>query len=92
MSRRAFLLAVFAFSFGLTATGQVSDESSVPRISVADLKKAIDAGQTIVIDVRDAGTYAVGHIPTAILMAPENVGQKAAGLKGSKKLLVTYCA
>ena len=92
MSRRAFLLAVLAFSFGLTATGQVPDESSVPRISVADLKKAAAAGQVLIVDVRDARSYTDGHIPGAINVPLADLQARAAALKGAKKGIVTYCS
>ena len=92
MSRRAFLLAVFACSFGLIATGQVSDESSVPRISVADLKKAAAAGQVLIVDVRDARSYTDGHIPGAINVPLADLQGRAAALKREKKGLVTYCS
>ena len=92
MSTRAFLLAVFAFSFGLTATGQVPDESSVPRISVADLKKAAAAGQVLIVDVRDARSYTDGHIPGAINVPLADLQAQAAALKREKKGIVTYCS
>ena len=92
MSRRAFLLAVFAFSFGLTAMGQVPDESSVPRISVADLKKAAAAGQVLIVDVRDARSYTDGHIPGAINVPLADLQAQAAALKRAKKGIVTYCS
>jgi len=41
----------------------VADETAVPRISVAELKRAVDAGQALVIDVRDAGSYADATFP-----------------------------
>ena len=92
MIRRTFLLAVFAFSFGLTAAGQVPDESWVPRISVADLKKAAAAGQVLIVDVRDARSYADGHIPGSINVALADLQAQAAALTREKKGIVTYCS
>jgi rhodanese-related sulfurtransferase len=42
--------------------------------------------------VRDAGSYAFGHIPGAVLIPLEDVARKAAELKATKKTLVTYCS
>ena len=92
MVPRVFWLAVCALSFGLTATGQVSDESSVPRISAADLKKAAAAGQVLIVDVRDPRSFADGHIPGAINVALADLPGQAAALKRAKKPIVTYCS
>ena len=92
MSTRAFWLVVFALAFGLPAVGQVADESSVPRISVADLKKAADAGQVLIVDVRDPRSYADGHIPGAINVTLVDMQKQAATLKAAKKPVVTYCS
>jgi len=92
MCKRAFWLVVFALAFGLPAIGQVADESSVPRISVADLKKAADAGQVLIVDVRDARSYADGHIPGAINVTLGDLPKQAAALKAARKGIVTYCS
>jgi phage shock protein E len=90
LTRVCFAIALAAAVCAPVAA-QVTDESSVPRISVADLKKALDAGQVTVIDVRDAESYANGHIPGAILVSLGDLKAKAGGLKGSRKPLVAYC-
>jgi ArsR family transcriptional regulator len=76
----------------LPALGQTTDESAVPRVSVADLKKAADAGQVLIIDVRDATWYAEGHLPGAINIPLAELEQKLAMVKAAKKPLVAYCA
>ena len=92
MNRRAFWLAVLAVFLGPPVLGQVADEAAVPRISVADLKKAADAGQVLVIDVRDGDWYAEGHLPGAINVPLEALQQHLATLKAAKKPIVAYCA
>ena len=92
MLKRALGLAVLALAVGLPAAGQVADETAVPRISVADLKQAVDAGRVLVVDVRDAGSYADGHIPGAINVPLDTLPQKVAQLQGAKKTIVTYCS
>jgi rhodanese-related sulfurtransferase len=92
MNRRAFWLVVFALFLGPPVLGQVADETAVPRISVADLKKAADTGQVLIVDVRDAGSYAEGHLPGAINIPLDALQQKLATLKGAKKPIVAYCA
>lgn len=92
MNRRACWLVVLALFLGPPVLGQVADESSVPRISVADLKKAADTGQVLIVDVRDANWYAEGHLPGAINVPLEALQQKLATLKAAKKPIVAYCA
>jgi len=90
--RRTFvyLAALAALQVGLAA-GQ-TDPAAVPRMSVADLKQGMDRGLVLVVDVRDAASFAAGHIPGAVLILPEEIGRKAAELKASRKTVVTYCA
>ena len=92
MSTRAFWMVVFALLSGLAAAGQVSDESAVPRISAADLKKAAAAGQVLIVDVRDARSYTDGHIPGSINVSLADLQTQAAALKAAKKAIVTYCS
>ena len=92
MTWRACVFAVALLASCWPAAAQVADETAVPRISVADLKKAIDAGQVLVIDVRDAGSYANGHLPGAINVPLEALAKKLGTLTGAKKPIVAYCA
>lgn len=92
MCRRVFWLVVLSLFLPLPALGQAADEASVPRISVAALKKAADAGQVLIVDVRDASWYANGHLPGAISIPLGELEQKLATLKAAKKPIVAYCA
>ena len=92
MNRRALVSIAFALALATPALGQVSGETSVSRITLADFKQALDAGRVIPIDVRDADSYAAGHIPGALSVPLDSVSQKAAELKRSGKPIVAYCA
>jgi len=92
MKTPATWLVAFVLALGAPAFAQVTDEASVPRISLAGLKQAIDARQVLVVDVRDASSYADGHIPGAILVPLADIAKKAPELKASKKPIVAYCA
>ena len=92
MKTRASWLVAFVLALGAPAFGQITDEASVPRISLAGLTQAIDARQVLIVDVRDASSYADGHIPGAILLPLAEVQRRAPGLKGAKKPIVAYCA
>lgn len=92
MTWRACVFVVALLGSCWPAAAQVADETAVPRIPVADLKKAIDAGEVLVIDVRDAGSYANGHLPGAISVPLDALTQKLGALKAAKKPIVAYCA
>jgi len=92
MNRRACWLVVLATFLGPPVLGQVADETAVPRISVADLEKAAAADRVLILDVRDAGSYAQGHLPGAINVPLEELQQKLATLRAAKTPIVAYCA
>jgi rhodanese-related sulfurtransferase len=92
MNRRAYWLLLLAVFAGSPVLAQVADEAAVPRISVADLKKAADADRVLIVDVRDAAWYAQGHLPGAVNVPFEELHQKLALLKAAKKPIVAYCA
>jgi rhodanese-related sulfurtransferase len=69
----------------------------IPRISVEDLKQKIDKGEDfVVVDVRDGGSYAAGHIKGAINIyynatADPMDRQMMLLALPMEKLVVTYC-
>ena len=92
MRFRAILLGALILALPLAGLARQGGESSVPRISQADFKKALAAGEILVVDVRDAESYALGHIPGAIHVSLSDLQKKAPELKAAKKPIVTYCA
>ena len=61
------------------------------RIGAAELKKLYDAGKVVVLDVRGAAAYRDSHIAGALSVPLDTVAQRAAELKASGKVVVTYC-
>jgi len=92
--KRRTALSLLALSAVLPTAvfGRQDPLAAAPRITVAELKKGLDAGQILVVDVRDAQSFAVGHIPGAVLIPLEQIVARAAELKAAKKSVVTYCA
>ena len=86
------LLALLALAAPLGA--QQAQPAEPPRMPMAEFKKLQAENKVLVIDVRDAQSYATGHIPGArsiplsTLLEPANL----ADLKASKKEIVLYCA
>lgn len=94
MQTRALVLSalVIAAAVSPLAGRQAPGEMAAPRISIADFKKAFDAGNVVILDVRDAYSYAAGHIPGAVLVPLDSLAKKAAELKAATKPIVAYCA
>jgi len=75
----------------LTHTGAGTlTETAVPRVSVDDLKRAVDGGQVTVIDVRDADSYLAAHIPGAIHIPLSYIEGELQYLPRTKPI-VAYC-
>ena len=74
--------------------GQEADPATSQRIPMAEFRNLHADNKVLVIDVRDAQSFAAGHIPGArsiplgSLLAPAHV----ADLKATTKPIVLYCA
>ena len=65
---------------------------NVPRISIDELKALMEKNAVLVIDVRDADSYAKGRIPGAVNVDYTKVLDHADRFKGETRTIVTYCA
>lgn len=92
--RRLVLPAVTLAALTLPLAAQESDLAAAPRISIAELRKLQAADTVLVIDVRDAQSFATGHIPGArsIPLGTLVDSARVAELKGTPKQIVLYCA
>ena len=61
------------------------------RMSVKELKQALDEGRAVVADVRPAEAFEEEHIEGAFSVPEENWAARAGELP-TDKLVVTYCA
>lgn len=62
------------------------------RIAADELAKLVSSGSVTIIDVRDDGMFAKGHLPNAILVPLDAVESSAERLEGLKRPFVTYCS
>jgi sulfur-carrier protein adenylyltransferase/sulfurtransferase len=65
---------------------------NVPRISIDELKTLMDRKAVLVIDVRDADSFAKGRIPGAVNVDYTQMLKQAAQFAGEQRTIVTYCA
>lgn len=81
------LLALVAGAVGLA-------QPAPARIEIDELRTLQAAKNVLVVDVRDAGSFANGHIPGAINIPLGDEEQAAyySRLRAEKRPIVTYCA
>lgn len=83
----AVLLALGGAAAGLA-------QQAPGRIEIDELRKLQAAKHVLVVDVRDAGSFATGHIPGAINipLGQEEQDAHSSRLRAEKRPIVTYCA
>ena len=74
-----------------TATKEASSDPAL-RISIADFDRLARSGPLTLIDVRDEGMFAKGHLPDAILIPLDTIEASASRLQGLKQPFITYCS
>lgn len=69
-------------------------KSPAVRIPVDEFKRLVAGGNVLVVDVRDAESYARGHLPGATLITLEEIaeGDAAVRLRNETRPIVTYCS
>lgn len=64
--------------------------AAAPRISVAEAKKALDAGKAILVDVRSSMSYDQEHAKGSISLPLYDLPSRAAELPKDKQI-IAYC-
>jgi hypothetical protein len=70
---------------------QADPFATVPRVSVAELSRALEEGRAVVVDVRPEEAFEAERIRGALSM-PEGEVKERAGELPHGKLVVAYCA
>jgi hypothetical protein len=74
-----------------TANARSTPPDNIRRVTVAELRDAIDQGKAVAVDVRGTPAYNQEHIKGA-LDIPENQLAARSGELPKDKLLVFYCS
>jgi 3-mercaptopyruvate sulfurtransferase SseA len=74
-----------------TAAQEATPSDGVRRVSLAELREALEKGEAVIIDVRGPVEYELGHIKGARSLPLGLIAQRVAELPRDK-LIVTYCA
>jgi 3-mercaptopyruvate sulfurtransferase SseA len=99
-----FLLVLTAFLFNsqnnqdedvLQSTvtlSEIEEETSleIQNISLVEAKAALDSNSAVFVDVRDANSYAINHIPGALSIPLADLQNQLSELKSSD-WIITYC-
>lgn len=74
-----------------TAGDSHAEEDNAPRISLADAKKAYDAGEAVIVDVRDEMAYKQEHIKGSLNIPTAARDAKLDTIPKGKKI-IAYCS
>lgn len=93
MRRLSILAAVLCAAAVLTACGSVEEgKNGVKKITAKEAKELMDAGGVTVVDVRRQDEYDEGHVPGAVLVTNETIGEEAPGLLPDREaVILVYC-
>ncbi|HYE87449.1 MAG TPA: rhodanese-like domain-containing protein [Vicinamibacterales bacterium] len=65
---------------------------AVPRITIDELKVLMEKDAVLILDVRDAESFAKGRIPGAVNVDYTQVLKQAGRFAGERRAIVAYCA
>lgn len=71
-------------------TGSDVPEPQIERVTLANSKAALDSKSALFLDVRDAQSYAAGHVPGAINIPYGELESRLSELD-SNQWIITYC-
>ncbi len=74
-----------------SSTGWQEEEDGVRRITVAELRQALEKGAAVVVDVRSEEAYKAGHIKGARLIPVDEIAGRVKELPRNK-MIITYCS
>ena len=100
MTTRTWILTLAAAALAPLAAAQQKpvapgDAPAAPaadRITQEELKKLMKTNTVLVVDVRGADAYKLGHIPGAVSAPLAEIDKHLEELKSSKHPIVTYCS
>ena len=81
---------ILSVAIGATLSAQAI--RNVPRVTIDELKVLLEKKAVLIIDVRDADSFAKGRIPGAVNVDYTRMLHEADRFKGETRTVVTYCA
>jgi hypothetical protein len=87
----AIVLAGAAFASYGQEHKKFKDDTEVPRINIADARKAFDAGSALFVDARSLDVYKEEHIKGAIDV-PFGAPEKQVDAIPKGRTIIVYCS
>ncbi len=90
--KKSILAALFSLLMLLTACGAASSDGYT-KISQEEAKEMMDAGEVLILDVREQEEYDGGHIPGAVLLPLGSINEEtaAAVIPEKETVVLVYC-
>jgi rhodanese-related sulfurtransferase len=74
------------------SSGAAAPAEEIREISLQELRRGLRAGSLALVDVLSAGVHALGHIPGALSLPVEAIGERAPTLLPDHAAnIVVYC-
>jgi 3-mercaptopyruvate sulfurtransferase SseA len=73
------------------APGHIAPSDGVKRVTVAELRDALEKGTAVLIDVRGDAAYKQNHIKGSVSIPVDQIGSRTGELPRDKTI-ITYCS
>lgn len=94
MKRISILCFILVMLLGITGCGGTDmNENTYRQITQREAKEMMDAGNVVVLDVREKSEYDSGHIPGAVLLPLGTIDKESATnvIPDMKSVVLVYC-
>lgn len=94
MKRISILCFILVMLLGITGCGGTDmNENTYRQITQREAKEMMDAGNVVVLDVREKSEYDSGHIPGAVLLPLGTIDKESAAnvIPDMKSVVLVYC-
>ncbi|MEM5776406.1 MAG: rhodanese-like domain-containing protein [Anaerolineaceae bacterium] len=85
-----FIVVSILLYIALSGNQKITNQDTIPRVTVAESKRAFDQQEAVFLDVRVEDAYAVSHIPGAVSIPVAQLESQLDSLD-PQAWIITYC-